>query len=158
MNLRVDKIRKPQGLITNARMYSIILKDDLLYLIHTGLGVNIDLIVTCNPFSGPVTIANLHLFSNRTIEKINEYEKKISSIDLDVLVNEKKYSYCFHPADISSFEFMENGCVIKGTNIAPKMILKTNKGKFKLLSTGMTDIEAFKSLGLVLKKLYLVEK
>lgn len=161
MVIRVDKLRTPRGMISNGRMYTIIFKDNKLYLIYTGLGVNVDFHVVSSPLAktGEVVIGENAPFFKGKLKKITEIEKNIQLDDLDNTVSRNKKSYVFTRHDILKCASLGKQRIggddfftgSQDVQLIPGIWLQTTKGKFKLLPTRFTNQTALRELFIIVQ-------
>lgn len=137
--IRIDKLLTPRGLIASAKMYSLILKDQNLYLINTGPGVQVDMYVRDVAES-----LGKNFIVNRGLKKVEEGEKLIDAGDLDNLAT-RNGNHKIAVNEIKEIDWDGNGQF-------SKLVLHTAKGKFKFALTSLTNFESAEELVARLKK------
>ena len=121
MDIRIDKV-VIYGLWMN-RMYSLILKKKVLYLIHTGRAVRIH-----NHKLG-IMYAGARKIVDKGLEKIEKVEKEISDNTLEKLAS-TKHSYIIPLEEINKAEFKKGPTA--GLFVGDKMTLHTNSKTLKI--------------------------
>lgn len=143
MEIRIDKVTKKPGWIKSGATYTLILKDDVLYLLRTGKYIGFDQIVPSFANRGIEGVLSSKLagmmiskMNSDRLKEIEAFEPNISEENLDSLAREKD-CYLIHKSEIEEVNFSDTFYTLK---------LKTKQGKFKFYFSTVTDREKVKAL------------
>lgn len=141
MEYRIDGAVTPPGLISSAKTFSLILRDEGLYVIHTGpasgqppgsqMRVN-------GVLQAAAANATANVVNKRIIQKVAEGEARLDEVGPETLV-QQKHSKLLPPEQISEINIKENR-----REIVLEIRSSQGKYKFRLPAEDKTTAETIK--------------